>query len=501
MSVLYFNYKTDRSIVHKIKSNEYGKKKAILRDESFNPEGIEGVTRIGDKIDVWYDGVMVLGTDKVLRWQLSENMIRPNSAFKKVYPNYVIVAPKMQSSHNKKITSTVSKMIPFIDQIQLIHLKIQQVVQRMVPDGIFIDADGFSDIDLGDGGTYNAKSAVDMFFQTGSVIGRSYTSDGDFNNAKMPIKEIVNGASQQKISALITMYNHNMNMLRDVTGINTARDGSDMDPKSLVGLQKMAALNSNVATRHILEGSLFMTKELAVRSSLLISDILKFSPEREAFANQIGQNHVSILETIMDIPLHSMGIFIEVSPDEEEKALLNKDIETALSQKLIELEDSIEIRSIKNIKIALELLKLKKKRKQEQDDAREKMKMEMQTASNIQSAREAAKAKMEQVEAEKQAKIELEMAKTQGSIAVFEKQGEVKSRLMAEEFNYKLKLEEMVNESLNTREDKKEKAKDDRVDKQSTQQSKMIDQRNKKYGPTNFESREGTLDDLDIMGM
>ena len=81
-------------------------------------------------------------------------------------------------------------MIPFADLIQMTHLKIQQVVSRVVPDGVFIDADGLNEVDLGTGNAYNPEDALRLYFQTGSVIGRSFTQDGEYNNAKVPITQL-----------------------------------------------------------------------------------------------------------------------------------------------------------------------------------------------------------------------------------------------------------------------------------------------------------------------
>ena len=158
-----------------------------------------------------------------------------------------------------------------------------------------------------------------------------------------------------------------MSMIRDVTGLNQARDASTPDPNSLVGLQKLAALNSNTATRHILQSSLSITQRLSESLSCRVADILEYANFREEFANQIGKYNVSILEDIKDLYLHDFGIFIELSPDEEQKAQLEANIQMALSKELITLEDAIDIREIKNLKMANELLKVKRKDKERKD--------------------------------------------------------------------------------------------------------------------------------------
>ena len=198
---------------------------------------------------------MVLGANKLLKWEKASNMVRPDSNFNKVMMNYSVSAPRL---YKGKIESLVSRMVTYADLIQLTHLKLQQTIQRMTPSGVYLDADGLAEIDLGNGTNYNPQEALNMYFQTGSVIGRSMTVDGDMNPGKVPIQELPGGGGQQT-QLLIQAYNYYLQMMRDVTGLNEARDGSDPDPYALVGVQKLAAANSNTATRHILHSSLYIT--------------------------------------------------------------------------------------------------------------------------------------------------------------------------------------------------------------------------------------------------
>ena len=364
-TLLYFNYKTTQKTVYKKKYFEGGGSKVIEKDDNFNPPAEmmeEGkFEKIEKTIDVWYEGVMVMGTNILLKWELAKNMVRPKSATQHAIPNYIAVAPRMYKGN---IESLVRRMIPFADLIQITHLKIQQVLSRVVPDGVFIDADGLNEVDLGTGNAYNPEDALRLYFQTGSVIGRSYTQDGEFNNARVPIQELNSNSGAGKLNMLVNNYNHYLNMIRDVTGLNEARDGSSPNPNSLVGLQKLAALSSNTATRHILNSSLYMMRTLAEGLTYRVADILEYADFADEFANQIGKYNVARLEDIKDLYIYDFGIFIEVSPDEEEKAMLEQNIQMALSQKDINLEDAIDIREVKNIKLATQLLKVKRKQKQ-----------------------------------------------------------------------------------------------------------------------------------------
>ena len=498
-TLLYFNYKTTHSFVYKRKKLADGTYKTVEKDDQFNPpeemmdEGkFEKVTK---RIDVWYSGVMVMGTNIVLQWKLEENMVRPKSANQFALSNYVACAPRM---YKGQLESLVRRMIPFADLIQMTHLKIQQVVSRIVPDGVFIDADGLNEVDLGTGNAYNPEDALRLYFQTGSVIGRSFTQDGEFNNAKIPIQQLTANSGSSKMQMLIANYNHYLDMIRGVTGLNEARDGSTPDPNALVGVQKLAALNSNTATRHILQGSLFVTRTLAECLSIRTADILEFADFRDEFAMQIGKYNSSILEDIKDLYLFDFGIFIEMAPDEEQKAMLEANIQMALSKENISLEDAIDIREINNLKMANQLLKLKRKQKQEQEQ-QQKM-QEQQMAAQMQMQGEQAKAQLEaqKMQMETQSKMQVKQAEISFEIEKLKNEAALKEQLMQTEFQFQMQLKGVEQSQIDDREKNREKSKDNRISQQSTQQSKMIEQRKRNLPAINFESNEDSLDGFDL---
>jgi hypothetical protein len=497
VTLLYFNYKTDKTFVYKKKYLENNGVRVIQKDENFNPpEGTEErFERIEKRIDVWYEGIMVPGSPYLLKWELARNMVRPKSASQYALPQYIAVAPRM---YKGIVESLTRRMIPFADLIQMTHLKLQQVLQRVVPDGVFIDADGINEVDLGTGASYNPEDALRLYFQTGSVIGRSMTTDGDLNHGRIPIQELNTNSGQGKITALINAYNQYLSMIRDVTGLNEARDASTPNPDALVGVQKLAALNSNTATRHILEGSLFITRRLSEALSLRVADILEYSDFKEEFTMQIGKYNVAILEEIKDLYLHDFGIFIEVAPDEEERGQLEANIQMALQRDQITLEDAIDIRQMKNIKIANELLKLKRKNKQKQDMDNEQAKIQMQTQGNIQSSQAAAQFKLQAIQAEAQAKAMIAQNQMQLDVQRMQAEAQIKEQLMSVEFNYNMQLKGMEVEKIKQLDMDKEKAKDDRTKLQATQQSKLIEQRQKDLPAMNFESQEDSLDGFSL---
>jgi len=487
IQVLYFNYRTFMNEVYKVKQTGTGAEKAIEKDDNFNPpEDKEGnFAKLQRSIEVLYDGALILGTNKLLKWEIAKNMMRPKSNYTKVKMNYSIVAPRM---YDGKIESLVKRITGFADMIQLTHLKLQQVLSRMVPDGVYLDADGLAEVDLGNGTNYNPQEALNMFFQTGSVIGRSFTQDGDINPGKVPIQEITSGSGGNKMQSLITTYNYYLQMIRDVTGLNEARDGSMPDKNALVGVQKLAAANSNTATRHILNAGLFLTAETAECLSLRISDILEYSPTKEAFIEAMGVHNVATLEEMSSLYLYDFGIFIELQPDEEEKAILENNIQMALQQQSIELEDAIDLREIKNIKLANQLLKIRRQKKQEKDRAMQLENIQAQSQSNTQAAQASAQVEMQKDQSLTQSKMQLEQMKAQLETQKMAQEIEAKKQLMALEFQYNMQLKGMETQGMKNREKEKEDRKDERTKIQATQQSELIDQRKTGKPPKNFES-------------
>ena len=495
IQILYFNYKTYMNQVYKTKETATGADKIIVKDDQFNPPTgalEERFGKLSKQIEVLFEGAMVLGSKQMLKWDLASNMMRPKSDYTKVKMNYSVVAPRM---YKGKIESLVGRITTFADMIQITHLKIQQVMSRMVPDGIYLDADGLAEIDLGNGTNYNPQEALNMFFQTGSIIGRSFTSDGDMNPGKVPIQEIQSGNGGSKLASLIQTYNYYLQMIRDVTGLNEARDGSMPDAKTLVGVQKLAAANSNTATRHILQAGLFLTTELAECLSLRISDIIEYSPTKDAFIQKLGRHNVATLEEMSKLHLHDFGIFIELAPDEEEKQMLENNIQQALQQQGINLEDAIDIREIKNVKLANQLLKLKRKRKAEEDAMLQQQNIQQQAQANAQSQQVAAQAEAQKNQVITQNQMQLEQAKAKLEQEKMMKEAQLKKELMNHEFQLNMQIEKMKADTARASEDNKENRKDERTKIQASQQSELIDQRNNAKPPKNFESSGN-----DIMG-
>jgi len=485
VQVMYFEYKTYHNQVFKIKQTDSGLLKALEKPDTFDPPENDNFERVSRSIEVLYTGAKVLGTNTILDWSLAENMSRPMADTTKVEMNYTICAPRM---YKGRIESVVSKCIGFADMIQLTHLKLQQVMSRMVPDGVYLDMDGLAEVDLGNGTNYNPAEALNMYFQTGSIVGRSMTQDGDMNAGKVPIQELNSSSGLGKIQALIQTYQYYLQMIRDVTGLNEARDGSSQDKNSLVGLQKMAANASNVATRHIKQASLYLTLKLAENVSLKIADALYFPLTAESLKNSISTFNVETLQQVVDLNLYDFGIFLELEPDDEEQAKLEENIQVALGQGGIDLEDAIDLRQIKNLKLANQMLKVKRKQKAIQDQANQQANIQAQAAAQAETAEKTAMAEVQKQEAISGSKVQYEQAKAQMEINKMQIAADLEKIKMQQKFEYDMQLKQLEVQAMQQKEAAIEDRKDKRSKMEATQQSEMISQRQNDSLPKDFEN-------------
>jgi hypothetical protein len=485
--VLYFEYKTYQNQVYKIKETSTGADKALQKDDTFNPprDNRARFEKVNRSIEVLYEGAKIVGFNKLLRWQKAVNMTRPKSDITKVQMSYNIIAPRI---YKGKPESLVSRMTSFADMIQITHLKLQQVLSRMVPNGVFLDADGIAEVDLGNGTNYNPQEALNMYFQTGSVIGRSMTQDGEFNNGRVPIQELQSSGGNNKISSLIQSYNYYLQMMRDVTGLNEARDGSTPDKNALVGLQKLAAANSNTATRHILQGGLYLTLKTAEAISLRVADVLEYSNTNQQFLQSLGKFNVGNLNEIKNLHIHDFGIFLELTPDEEEKQLLENNIQMALQKDQIFLEDAIDVREVRNLKLANQLLKIRRRKKLIQDQAISQRNIEAQSQANAQSSQASAAAEIQKQQGVAESKVQIAQAQSQFDIQKLEREAQIKKELMQFEFDLNMQLKTVEADVIKNKEKYKEDRKDERTKIQASQQSELIDQRKSGKPPKTFES-------------
>ena len=490
IQIMFFEYKTYNTQVFKIKETDTGLEKALVKTDEFNPPKNDNFSKVSRKIEVLYKGVKVLGNNELIQWELAENMTRPMADTTRVEMSYTLCAPRM---YKGRIDSIVSRITGFADMIQITHLKLQQVISRLVPDGVFLDMDGLAEVDLGNGTNYNPAEALNMYFQTGSIIGRSLTQEGELNRGKVPIQELQSSSGGAKIQSLIQTYQYYLQLIRDVTGLNEARDGSMPDKDALVGLQKMAANASNTATKHILQSSLWLTLRTCENISLKIADSLNYPLTLNSLKSSISTYNVGTLAEIQNLNLHDFGIYLQLEPEEEEKSMLEQNIQMALQQGGIDLEDAIDIRDIKNLKLANDLLKQKRKKRIIQEQEAQQANIQAQAQAETQAKEQQAMFEVQKQQAISGANAELEKAKAQMEIQRMQVQAKLTEQEMATQFQYDIQLKQLEVQGMRDKEKAIEDRKDKRTKIEGTQQSEMIDQRNHDLLPIDFEKRNSDV--------
>ncbi len=489
-NLLYFTYKTTREELKKIVTTDSSGKEVFnftaIKNEKKDYRPFKKVSKVEE---VLFEGVYVLGTDIMLKWGVSENMARPKSNKQKVCEQYIMVAPNKEKSY---LDSLVARMMSIDDLIQICELKAQQMIQRMMPDGYFIDEDALAEVDLGEGQVLKPQSLLDMFFQTGSIIGRSYTSGGEYNQAKIPVVELNTAGNLQKLNALRVERDSYRNDQREVIGLNKASDASTPDKDSLVGLQKLASLNSNTATRHILDSSKMITKRTAEAVTYRIADILKYFPElKKDLIRKIGATSVEDLSAMEDMHLRDFAIYLDLDLDEEERAKLEADMSMAIEKGYMDLADKYRVLNIKNFKQAVGYMSLlmakfaKKQQKMKQEDATHLAEANAQSAERAEKARQVTEQMIGQI------KTQVQQVTNQGLID----KEKVKGAEDRETLTVKIQGEKEVagiqggvqiqkQESMETR-------KDERSVAEATRNSEMIKQRKEESAePIDFEAKE-----------
>ena len=349
-----------------------------------------------------YKGKYIIGTDYVFDYGRAENMVREKSNLSETQLSYCIIAPNMR---NMRIKSIVERMIPFADQIQLTHLKLQQLIAKARPKGLAIEIGGLENVTKGDGGAvWDPLELQSVYDQTGNFYYRSIDDDGTTRHGP-PITELENGIGRD-LQSLIAIYNYNLERIRDVTGINEARDASQPSTEALVGVQKLALLASNNATRQMNNGLLHIMEKCASVSVLRLQDVLTTKDGFKAYQAALGDSALTSIKDMKEISHTDYGINIQALPDEEEKQYLEQNIQASLQQKELRVEDAIMVRSIKNIKLSNRMLMLR--RKEYMKDMAQKAKETAQANAEQQSraAQTAAQAKAQEIQIKSQGEME-----------------------------------------------------------------------------------------------
>ncbi len=427
------------------------------------------------ELEMLYGGMYIMGTNYILNYGKVANVPKNIHDLSKCRLSYSPVATNMLDNMPK---SMVDSCVGFADMLQITHLKLQQAIAKAKPDGLIIDIEGLENVQLGKGGELQPLELHDIYEQTGVFYYRSKNPEGGFQNP--PVREI--GNSIRNINELIGLYNHYLRLIRDTTGINEAMDASSPKGDALVGVRQQAISAGNNAIYDITNSAMVLFKKVCEDIVKCIQIIPEESVLMKVYQNAIGDTNMKVLSSFSDLPMYNFGVQVHKEMEDEQKQYLEQNIQVALAQKEIDLEDAIAVRDLKDINQAERLLvvRRKKRMKEQQNIAMQNSQMQAQQAQQASMAASQSKQQEMQMEAqlkaqEMQMKNQLE-AQLEGVKHEFRKEIEL-IRAQAtlgfktDDKEFKEKIEVL-----------KEDRKDERVDKQAAKQSKLISQRKGERG-------------------
>lgn len=404
---LDFEFLTINTTYYKTKTNKFGTKRTYKSTANYKPESPDTEVFSTDKQDR-YCGIYILGTDFIYNYGLGKNLPREKKAGRyslETNLSFRIYSPGMRDMENK---SMVERAVPYARQMQLAHLKLQQMQASAAPKGLKIDISGLQEVIIGKGNQKESFTPLElraMHRQTGTFYYNRTNTDGSPMNGS-PIEEIENGLGKD-VPMYINIYNHNLNIIRDMIGVNEAVDASTPSPEALVGIQKMAAVGTKNAMRPLSEALTFIVENVAREVTIMIQDSIEYNKENIELS--LGSATYDILKLGSDIPLCEYSIEVEYMPDEEERAFLEQRIVNAEMNKEIRPEDAIMCHSIKNTKEAAAYLIERRKAYQAERIAESQAQSQAQAAAAAQAAKVAEEEKRNTVVIEGKAKAELMM--------------------------------------------------------------------------------------------
>ena len=417
-----------------------------------------------------YGGCYIMGTDKLFNYGQKTNLPKNIHDLSRVNLSYSAVATNIEDMIPK---SMVNSCIGFADQLQLTHLKIQQAVAKAKPDGIIIDIEGLENVQLGKSGELQPLELHDIYEQTGVFYYRSKNPEGGFQNP--PIREI--GNSVRNINEFIGLYNHYLRMIRDTTGINEVMDASTPKGDALVGVRQQAIAAGNNAIYDMTYASMILFKKVCSDIVKCLQVLPKGSVIYKAYANAVGDTNMEVLSSFENLPMYNFGVHVVKEMEDVEKQYLEQNIQIALAQKELDIEDAIAIRQLKDINQAERLLVVRRSKRIARNQQMAQQNSMVQAQIQQQSSAQASQSRQQELQLEAQLEAQKMQMKSQLEMQMetlkheFRKEVEL-IRAQAtlgfrtEEQEFKEKLEVL-----------KEDRKDERVEKQAVEQSKLISQR------------------------
>ncbi len=443
-------------------------------------------------IECVYEGTYIIGTDHLINYRKQYNTPKNIHDISRARLSYSVVATNMMSNMPK---SMVDSCVGFADMLQLTHLKIQQAVAKAKPDGLIIDIEGLENVQLGKSGELQPLDLHDIYEQTGVFYYRSKNPEGGFQNP--PVREI--GNSIRNINELIGLYNHYLRMIRDTTGINEVVDASTPKGDALVGVQQQAIAASNNATYDVTNAAMILYKRVCEDVVKCVQILPPESVIFQAYENAIGSTNMSVLTSFSDLPMYNFGVKVMKDMEDKDKQFLEQNIQIALGQKELDLEDAMAVRALKDVTQAERLLILRRSKRAEKQQQIALQNSQMQSQQAQQAAQAKAQEKVQEVQLKAEVDAKMIELKTQSELAILQAKHQMEKEIemiKLQRFNQEKEGDFQMRKAIETQKDDR---KDNRVKKQAVEQSKLISQRDGKR--PELEEQQGTniLEMLNMM--
>lgn len=369
----------------------------------------------------------IVDSDFCFNFGLCSDMKRVKSNLMDTDLSYHLYAPDF---YNMKPLGIMEQLIPIADQIQISWYRLQNTINQARPKGIMIELGALEDIPLGSGGKQmKPMDVLDLFNKTGTLVYRRNDVSGRPTNYR-PIEELENGLGRDAVSYYQVIQN-NIEMIRQITGLNEFTDGSTPDARSLTTTAKLAAQATNNALAHLEQGERYLLEKLASSVIVRLQDSIKKSP-LEGYIRSLGDGSINFFKMNPTVSKHEFGVRIEDRPTEEQKQRLMAILQASVAQGQVDFEDAVYIENITNLKQAQQVLAYRIKRKKQEAEQKAMRQQQMNGQIQMQSAQSAEQAKQQTIQVDTQAKMEMEKLKN-----------ELESRLLKQKYEYEMEIEKM----------------------------------------------------------
>lgn len=482
--VMRFAFKSSKTTVYKKHKRNGKTTKIVKKSDDYNPpEDRSDYGKLTDTKDTWFEGNFIVGTEDIYDYKECENLVRDE--MNKVRPPFVV---RSTNIYKNKLHSFLDDIETIANDLQYTQLKIQTLRAELKPDLTIINLDQLAELESEGKKMDTWKTALNLLNVKGVVFEKTIDG-GEIGVQKGQSARPSAVAQGSALTVLLNIWAHDYNLMRDITGVNPARDGS-LPADALLGVNQMNQLASNTSTKHIVNASTDFNKMVAEVISSRIHGIYNSKQQgaqkiKELYNKAVGKQNVDAIEVMKDRNLHDFGFTVEMLPTQQEIKEFREDLGIALQEGTIDVETKIEAQQIARVnpKLANQFLIYKRRKKIKERQEEETHRQKLQTESNIASGKSAAQNQSQAYGLKK--KMDLQYESQMSQIRLIEKQAmqQIEAPVTDKKFQqevYIKQLEVASNFNLNKF---KEDSKDLRIDKQSTQQSKMIEQRKKENAP------------------